>query len=88
MPTCSSGCTSRPSAGREGEFYVFHLGWPDIQRATTPVGRFGRISEVATRIAGSSPAKATAPAFREFAWRFVNIIARALVELGQRRTTC
>jgi conjugative coupling factor TraD (TOL family) len=61
-------------AGRESEFYVFHLGWPDISARYNAVGRFGRISEVATRSA----------AFREFAWRFVNIIARALVELGQR----
>jgi conjugative coupling factor TraD (SXT/TOL subfamily) len=39
-------------AGREGEFYVFHLGWPDISARYNAVGRFGRISEVATRIAG------------------------------------
>ena len=47
-------------AGREGEFYIFHLGWPEISARYNAVGRFGRISEVATRIAGSSPAKATA----------------------------
>ena len=47
-------------AGREGEFYVFHLGWPDISARYNAVGRFGRISEVATRVAGSFPAKATA----------------------------
>src|SRR5690606_3203901 len=39
-------------AGREGEFYVFHLGWPEISARYNAVGRFGRISEVATRIAG------------------------------------
>src|SRR3546814_8666096 len=39
-------------AGREGEFYVFHLGWPDISARYNAVGRFGRISEVATRVAG------------------------------------
>lgn len=39
-------------AGRDGEFYVFHLGWPDISARYNAVGRFGRISEVATRIAG------------------------------------
>jgi conjugative coupling factor TraD (TOL family) len=48
------------------------------------VGRFGRISEVATRIAGQLSGEGNSAAFREFAWRFVNIIARALVELGQR----
>jgi hypothetical protein len=54
-------------AGREGEFYVFHLGWPDISARYNAVGRFGRISEVATRIAGqlsgegNSPPSASSP---------------------------
>ncbi|CAB3818897.1 type IV conjugative transfer system coupling protein TraD [Achromobacter ruhlandii] len=71
-------------AGREGEMYVFHLGWPDISARYNAVGRFGRISEVATRVAGQLSGEGNSAAFREFAWRFVNIIARALVELGQR----
>ncbi len=71
-------------AGREHEFYVFHLGWPDFSARYNAVGRFGRISEVATRIAGQLSGEGNSVAFREFAWRFVNIIARALVELGQR----
>ena len=71
-------------AGRDGEFYVFHLGWPDISARYNAVGRFGRISEVATRIAGQLSGEGNSAAFREFAWRFVNIIARALVELGRR----
>ncbi|CAJ9218980.1 conjugative coupling factor TraD, PFGI-1 class [Burkholderia pseudomallei] len=71
-------------AGRDGEFYVFHLGWPDISARYNAIGRFGRISEVATRVAGQLSGEGNSAAFREFAWRFVNIIARALVELGQR----
>lgn len=71
-------------AGRENEFYVFHLGWPDISARYNAVGRFGRISEVATRVAGQLSGEGNSAAFREFAWRFVNVIARALVELGQR----
>ncbi|MFW7269217.1 type IV conjugative transfer system coupling protein TraD [Gluconacetobacter sp. Hr-1-5] len=71
-------------AGRTGEFYVFHLGWPDFSARYNAVGRFGRISEVATRIAGQLSGEGNSAAFREFAWRFVNIIARALVALGQR----
>jgi conjugative coupling factor TraD (TOL family) len=71
-------------AGRDGDFYVFHLGWPEISARYNAVGRFGRISEVATRMAGQISGEGNSAAFREFAWRFVNIIARALVELGQR----
>lgn len=71
-------------AGRENEFYLFHLGWPEISSRYNAVGRFGRISEVATRIAGQLSGEGNSAAFREFAWRFVNIIARALIALGQR----
>lgn len=71
-------------AGRANEFYVFHLGWPDISARYNAVGRFGRISEVATRIAGQLSSEGNSTAFKEFVWRFVNIIARALVELGHR----
>ena len=71
-------------ANRLEEFYVFHLGWPDHSARYNAVGRFGRISEVATRIAGQLSGEGNSAAFREFAWRFVNIIARALVALGRR----
>ena len=71
-------------AGREDEFYVFHLGYPDISCRYNAVGRFGRISEVATRLAGQLSGAGNSAAFREFAWRFVNIVARARHALGQR----
>ncbi|HCA9702781.1 TPA: type IV conjugative transfer system coupling protein TraD [Klebsiella variicola subsp. variicola] len=71
-------------AGRESVFWLFHLGWPEISARYNAVGRFGRISEVASRIAGQLSTEGNSAAFREFAWRFVNIITRALVALGQR----
>ena len=71
-------------AGRGGEFYVFHLGWPELSARYNAVGRFSRITEVASRIAGQLSDEGNSAAFREFAWRFVNLIARALVELGIR----
>ena len=69
---------------RQDTFYVFHLGWPDSSARYNAVGRFGRITEVASRIAGQLSNEGNSAAFREFAWRFVNIIARAVVELGHR----
>ncbi|PXV76792.1 MULTISPECIES: type IV conjugative transfer system coupling protein TraD [Pantoea] len=71
-------------AGRQDNFWVFHLGWPDISARYNAVGRFSRISEVASRVAGQLSDEGNSAAFREFAWRFVNIITRALVALGQR----
>ncbi|MDI6539781.1 type IV conjugative transfer system coupling protein TraD [Pantoea ananatis] len=71
-------------AGRQDNFWVFHLGWPGISARYNAVGRFSRISEVASRVAGQLSGEGNSAAFREFAWRFVNIITRALVALGQR----
>ncbi len=76
--------TEAKRAGREREFYFFHLGYPERSARYNAVGDFARITEVATRIASQLPSAGNSAAFREFAWRFVNIIARALVALGRR----
>ncbi|MDE9537366.1 conjugative coupling factor TraD, PFGI-1 class, partial [Xenorhabdus bovienii] len=56
----------------------------EISARYNAVGRFGRVSEVASRLAGQLSGEGNSAAFREFAWRFVNIVARALVALGHR----
>ncbi|MHB0818474.1 type IV conjugative transfer system coupling protein TraD [Stutzerimonas stutzeri] len=71
-------------AGRLDSFYMFHLGWPEISARYNAVGRFGRISEVASRISGQLASEGNSAAFKEFAWRFVNIVARARNALGHR----
>lgn len=72
------------AAGRENEFILFHLGYPEISARYNAIGNFARVSEVATRISNQLPSEGDSSVFREFAWRFVNIIARALVALGRR----
>ena len=72
------------AAGRADDVQVFHLGFPDISVSYNAIGNFSRITEVATRIANQLPSAGNSAAFKEFAWRFVNIIARALVALGYR----
>jgi conjugative coupling factor TraD (TOL family) len=69
-------------AGRAHQFYCFHLGFPEISARYNPVGSFGRITEPASRIAGQLPGEGNSAAFREFTWRYVNIISRALNSLG------
>ncbi|MEW8437625.1 MAG: type IV conjugative transfer system coupling protein TraD [Candidatus Thiodiazotropha taylori] len=64
--------------------YIFHLGYPDISARYNAVGNFERVTEVATRISDQLPSQGNSAAFKEFAWRFVNIVARALVALGKR----
>ncbi len=71
-------------AGRGDEFYVFHLGYPELSSRYNAVGRFGKISEVATRVSRQLSGEGNSAAFKEFAWRFVNIVAQALNALGQR----
>ncbi len=71
-------------AGRLDAFFMFHLGHPDISARYNPVGNFSRITEVATRIAGQLPSEGQSAAFKEFVWRFVNVMARALVALGRK----
>ncbi len=69
-------------AGRP--FFFFHLGYPDHSARYNPIGRFSRITEVATRIANQLPSQGNAEAFRQFAWLFTHVIARALVALGEQ----
>ncbi len=72
------------SAGRESDLAIFHLGFPDASVRYNAIGNFSRITEVATRIANQLPSEGNSAAFKEFAWRFVNIIAQALLALGIR----
>ncbi len=69
---------------RAEDFCLFHLGFPQFSARYNAIGNFARITEVATRIASQLPGEGNSAAFREFAWRFVNIIAQALVALGRR----
>ncbi len=70
-------------AGREEDFYLFHLGYPEISAQYNPVGQFMRITEVATRIANQMPGEGQSAAFREFVWGFVNQVAKGLVGVGK-----
>lgn len=71
-------------ADRLNTFHIIHLGFPEFSARYNPVGDFGRITEVASRIATQLPSAGNSAAFREFAWRFTNLVARALVGLGRR----
>jgi len=70
-------------AGRAHQFYCFHLGYPEISARYNPVGSFSRITEPASRIAGQLPGEGNSAAFREFAWRYVNVISKAITALGK-----
>lgn len=71
-------------AGRLDHFYLFHLGHPEISARYNAIGDFSRITQVATRLTNPLPSTGNSAAFREFCWRFSNIIARAISALGRK----
>ena len=71
-------------SGRLHQFHFMHLGFPELSESYNPVGSFDRVTEVAARLAAQLPGEGDASAFREFAWRFVNVVAQALVALGKK----
>lgn len=71
-------------AHRLEHFQVFHLGYPEISARYNPVGSFERITEVATRTSDPLPDEGNSAAFKEFVWRFINVLAKAMFALGER----
>lgn len=71
-------------AGRLEQLYVFHLGFPELSARYNTIGSFSRITEVASRVTNPLPSSGNSAAFREFAWRYTNIIAKALHALGRK----
>ena len=71
-------------AGRMGQFHFFHLGYPHCSARYNPIGDFARITEVATRIANNMPSGGDAESFKQFVWKYVNGLVRAMVALGRK----
>lgn len=64
--------------------YIFHLGFPDISCRYNAIGSFTKITEVAGRISDQLPSDGNASTFKDFAWGFINIVAKALVKTGEK----
>ncbi len=71
---------------RDHHFHFLHLGFPDLSSRYNPVGHYERITEVASRITAQLPDTGQSAAFRNFAWRYANIVARAFDALGIQPT--
>lgn len=71
-------------AGRADDFQVFHLGFPEVSSRYNPIGNFEQVTEVATRATGPLPDQGQSAAFKAFAWRYVNVISRAMSAVGER----
>jgi conjugative coupling factor TraD (TOL family) len=73
-------------AGRLDDFIMFHLGYPEISARYNGLGSFQRITEVATRATNPLPSAGNSAAFKEFSWRFSNLVSQATVALGNLPT--
>jgi conjugative coupling factor TraD (TOL family) len=71
-------------AGREKDVLVLHLGFPQFSCRYNPIGYFTKITQVATRITNAMPGTGEAASFKDFAWKYVTLVAETLVALGQK----
>lgn len=67
-------------------FYMFHLGFPGHSCRYNPIGDYGRITEVATRIANQLPGEGQSAAFKDFVWRYINVLAKTMEALAIKPT--
>ena len=81
LSACYNECVR---SGRLDSFHFFHLGFPEASSAYSPIATFSRVTEVATRLATLLPGDGQSLAFREFAWRLVNLVARTMTALGNK----
>lgn len=69
--------------GRLDDFYMFHLGFPGLSCEYNPVGEFQKITEVAGRSTNQLASEGNSAVFKEFSWRFVNIVSQAMEKVGE-----
>jgi conjugative coupling factor TraD (TOL family) len=73
-------------AGRENDLIILHLGFPELSARYNAIGNFTKITQVATRITNALPATGNAAAFKDFAWKFANLVTRTLVAMSIKPT--
>jgi conjugative coupling factor TraD (TOL family) len=73
-------------AGREEDLIILHLGFPEFSARYNPIGSFTKLTQVATRLANALPSTGNAAAFKDFAWRYVNLVTKGLLALGVKPT--
>jgi conjugative coupling factor TraD (TOL family) len=73
-------------AGREDDLLIFHLGFPELSCRYNPIGSFTKITQVATRVTNALPSTGDAASFKDFAWKYVNLVTKALVAMGVKPT--
>lgn len=71
------------SANRLEDFKVVHVGFPSISARINTLSSYSDIADVATRITSAMDASGEGAQFKDFAWKYLNIVAKCLVQLGE-----
>ncbi len=72
------------AAGRLDDLIITHFGFPDISAKYNPLASYSNVSEVAGRVTSAISGSGDGQAFKDFAWQYINIVARCLEELQER----
>lgn len=70
-------------SGRVNGFMIVHPGFPELSAKFNPLSNYVNVSEVATRVTSAINAEGEGKQFKDFAWKFLNIVAMCLEELGE-----
>jgi len=73
-------------ANREDAFLYFHPAFPRYSIRIDPLKNWNRASEIASRVAALVPSEKGDDAFKSFAWRAIDLIAKGLIEVEERPT--
>lgn len=79
-------CSEAQLAGRENDLRILHFGFPHYSCRYNPIGQFTKLTQIATRLTNGLPSSGEAASFKEFAWKYTNLVARALSEMGMKPT--
>lgn len=70
-------------ANRLDDFKVVHVGFPSLSARLNSLSSYSDIADVATRITSAMSASGEGAQFKDFAWKYLNITAKCLVQLGE-----
>lgn len=70
-------------AGRLDDFKVVHVGFPNISARLNTLSSYSHIADVATRITSAMDVSGEGGQFKDFAWKYLNITAKCLIQLGE-----
>jgi conjugative coupling factor TraD (TOL family) len=70
-------------ADRLADFKIVHVGFPSISARLNTLASYSDIADVATRITNAMDASGEGSQFKDFAWKYLNITAKCLMQLNE-----